>query len=141
MLWGCHAFWKVLENELGPGKSWNLLGSDADGGRKCVHNCKRFSNSFFAISAQHVTAMNVYSSMDAAVMPYICLVTTVTAAAAIFKHCWFRQGPGKCFWGPGIFCNRENGNPLRWPLNGSSINTILSVCSVHADVPAVVVSC
>jgi len=22
--------WKVLENELGPGKSWNSLGSDAD---------------------------------------------------------------------------------------------------------------
>jgi len=31
------------------------------------NNCKKCSNSFFAISSQHVTMMNTYSSMDAAI--------------------------------------------------------------------------
>jgi len=65
---------KVLENEFGPGnlsaRSWNLLGNDADGRRQ---------NSFVAISSQHVTMMNIYSSMDAAIIVYIYvwLVTAV----------------------------------------------------------------
>jgi len=34
-------------------------------------------NSFFAISSQHVTVVNIYSSMDAAVILYKSLVTDV----------------------------------------------------------------
>ena len=34
------------------------------------NNCKKRSVSFFAISSQHVTVMNIYSSMGAAIMLY-----------------------------------------------------------------------
>ena len=38
-------------------------------------NCKTCWNSFFAISSQHVTVMNIYSSVDAAIILYMWLVT------------------------------------------------------------------
>jgi len=67
------------------GKSWNLLGNDADAtmtciyGTPCVNGCKKCSNSYFAISLQHVTVMNIYSSIDAAVILHTCiwLITAV----------------------------------------------------------------
>ena len=34
------------------------------------NNCRKRSISFFAISSQHVTVMNIYSSMGAAIMLY-----------------------------------------------------------------------
>jgi len=64
-------------------KSWNLLGSDADSGRNdadtdakiCasthLYNCRKCSNSLFAISSRHVTVIIIYSSMDAAIILYI----------------------------------------------------------------------
>ena len=63
----------------GSGKSVNLLGNYADGvhndtdaGVKiCANDCKKCWNSFFAISSQHVTVMNIYSSMDAAIILYL----------------------------------------------------------------------
>ena len=63
----------------GSGKSGNLLGNDADGGHNdtdagakiCANDCKKCWNSFFAISSQHVTVMNIYSSMDAAIILYL----------------------------------------------------------------------
>ena len=69
----------------GPGKSWNLLGNDADAVMltqtpKCVRphtsipysTSIKCSNGFFAVSSQsqHVTVMNIYSSMDAAIILY-----------------------------------------------------------------------
>jgi len=78
----------------GPGKSWKskckVLESDADAmtqaagakktsellpavtciyGPSCVNDCKRCSNSFFAIPSQHVTVMNIYSDTDAICVP------------------------------------------------------------------------
>ena len=85
----------VMEIQVqGSGKSWNLLGNDADADGRCqtsellpavtciygtsyVSNCKKCSNSFFAISSQHVIVMNIYSSMDAAILLYMWLVTAV----------------------------------------------------------------
>ena len=90
-----HALWKVLElgceisrtlkvlqsefgvQVRGRGKYGNLLGSDADADIMCVNNCEVFQKFFFAISSQHVTEMNIYSSMDAAIILYILLVTAV----------------------------------------------------------------
>ena len=34
----------------------------------CVNDCKKCSNSFFAIFLQHVTLMNICSSIDAAII-------------------------------------------------------------------------
>jgi len=86
----------------GPGKSRNLLGSDADGrhdadadAKICasahLYNCKKnVPTVFFAISSQHVTVMNTYSTIDAT----ICMVS----------NCWLslylniaglQQSPGK----------------------------------------------
>ena len=79
--------WKVLENELGPGKSWNLFGNDVDGGHNdadadakiCASAhlysvFEQFRCYFFAI---HVTVMNIHSSMDAAaVILYVLRVGT-----------------------------------------------------------------
>ena len=55
-----------------------------------VNNCKKCSNSFFAISLQHVTVMNMNSSMDAAIILYIWLVTAVC-----LEHCWLTTGSWK----------------------------------------------
>jgi len=69
-----------------PGKSWNLLGSDADSGHNdvdahlySVNNCKKCSNSFVAISSQHVSVMKIYSSMDAAIILYTPLYMYVVS--------------------------------------------------------------
>ena len=78
--------WKVLENEFGPEKSWNFLGNDADAGAKIV---------FFAIFSQHVTVMNIYSSMDAAIILYIWLLTAVKNLSIA----GLRQGRGKMLLG------------------------------------------
>jgi len=82
----------------GPGKSWNLLGSDEDGRHsdvdadaKIVNNCKKCSNSLFAISSQHVTVMNVYSGMHAAI--HNCCLSLYLNIAGL-------QGPVKNLWGP-----------------------------------------
>ena len=81
--------------------------------RTCVNNSKKCLNSFFAICSQHVTMMNTYSSMDAAIILYIWLVTAV--CRYIFKHCWLMTPSWKNVFGvlesPGIFCNQECGNP------------------------------
>ena len=69
----------------GRGKSWNLLGSDADGGCNDVDtdakictfahnnfkNCKKCSNSVFAT----FDSDNIYSSMDAVIALYIYMVS------------------------------------------------------------------
>jgi len=95
---------KVLENEFGPGnlsaRSWNLLGNDADGRRQ---------NSFVAISSQHVTVMNIYSSMDAAIIVYICMVSNCCLSLYL-NIAGYDRVLEKCFWRPGIFCNQESGN-------------------------------
>ena len=77
-----------------PGKSWNLLGSDADSGHNdvdadvkicasahlySVNNCKKCSNSFVAISSQHVSVMKIYCSMDAAIILYTPLYMYVVS--------------------------------------------------------------
>ena len=41
----------------------------------CPHTSVLCSNSFFAISLQHVTVMDIYSSMDAAIILYIDMVS------------------------------------------------------------------
>ena len=41
----------------------------------CPHTSVLCSNSFFAISLQHVTVMDIYSSMDAAIVLYIDMVS------------------------------------------------------------------
>jgi len=83
--------WKVLENEFGsgksrkykckvPGKSRNLLGNDVDADAKIcasAHLHSVLELFLFAISAQHVTLMNTYSSVDAAILLCIWLVTAV----------------------------------------------------------------
>jgi len=60
---------------------------------------------FFAISLQHVTVMNIYSSMDAAI------ILSLWTAVCLFKHCWLTTGSWKMLlrsWkNPGFFCNRE----------------------------------
>jgi len=78
----------------GHGKSWNLLGNDADAVLRTQtpkyarpHTSILCSNSFFAISSQHVTVMNIYSSMDAAA---VCLyIETLPAYDRVLE---------KCFW-------------------------------------------
>ena len=111
-----------------PGKSWNLLGSGADSGHSdadadakisCgnfymeyrVNNCKKCSNSFFAISSQHVTVMNIYSSMDAAIILYMWLVTAVylyiLTLLAYDSVLEMLLGSWKS---PGIFCSPVSGN-------------------------------
>jgi len=81
--------WKislVLEILLqGTGKSWNLLGHDSDGlhsvvGADVKISCsnlyiwnimckyKKLSNSFFAVSSQHVTVINIFYSTDATIV-------------------------------------------------------------------------
>ena len=78
--------WKVLENEFGPEKSWNFLGNDADAGAK----------SFFAIFSQHVTVMNIYSSMDVAIVLYILFVTAAFSVSALTLLVGWQEGHPAC---------------------------------------------
>jgi len=51
-------------------------------GISVVNYCKKCLISFFAISLQHVTVMNIYSSTDAAIILYIYICLSL-----VFKHC------------------------------------------------------
>ena len=54
----------------GPRNFCSLLGSDVDAlmRTQTQNNCEKCSNSFFAVSSQHVTVMNIYSSMNTAII-------------------------------------------------------------------------
>jgi len=69
--------------------------------------CKKCSNSFFAISSQHVTVMNRIHTpvwMDAAIILSNCCLSLYLNIAGLW------QGPRKILLGswksPGIFCNQ-----------------------------------
>jgi len=83
--------WEVLENEFGSGKSGKSKCKVLESPGICsamiwtantvmwmqapkyarLHTSILCLNSFCAISPQHVTVMNIYSSMDAAIILYI----------------------------------------------------------------------
>jgi len=141
---GSHASWKVLENEFGhlhytirlladlacyrqiwrhpgPGKwvwSWKVLEFARQWCRRYnmrVHTPLLCSSSFFAIPSQHVTVMNIYSSMNAAIILYIYMVSNCCLCLYL-NIAGLPRGPGKCFWVHGkvleFFCNQESGNPV-----------------------------
>jgi len=118
--------WKVLENKFGhlhytirlladlahyrqiwrhpgPGKwvwSWKVLEFARQWCRRynmCVHTPLLCSSSFFAIPSQHVTVMNIYSSMNAAIILYIYMVSNCCLSLYL-NIAGLLQGPGKCFW-------------------------------------------
>ena len=81
---------------------------------------KKCLNGFFAISSQHVTLMNMYFSMDAAIIlqVYVICMSSNCCLSLYLNIAGLRQGPGKMLLGswksPGILCNQENGNPDEW---------------------------
>jgi len=120
---GSRASWKVLESSgtvlvkfPGRGMARNLLSSDADATPKYarLHISILSWNSFFAVCLQHATVMNIYSSMDAAIIYMVsnCCLSLYLNIAGL------RQGRGKMLLGswksPGFFCNRERWNPVRY---------------------------
>jgi len=48
-----------------------------------VNNCKKCLNNLVAISSQRVSVMNIYCSMDAAIIQCIWLVTAVTVTKTV----------------------------------------------------------
>ena len=80
-----------------------------------VHTPIKCSNIFFAIPSQHVTVMNIYSSIYAAVILYIYMVGNCCSSLYL-DITGLRQGHGKTLLGSwksaGIFCNQESGNAV-----------------------------
>jgi len=63
---------------LGPGKSWSLFGNDADADAKIFMPAHLYSVlEQFLCYSQHVTVMNIYSCMDAAIVLHMWLVAAV----------------------------------------------------------------
>jgi len=52
---------------------------------------KKCSNSFFAISSQHVIVMNIYSSMDGCCY-HTVYIDSNCCLSLYFKHCWLTTG-------------------------------------------------
>jgi len=64
------------------------------------NNGKKCLNSFLAISLQHMTVMNIYSSMDAAVILYTPLYMASKCCLSLyFNVAGLRHGPGKMLLG------------------------------------------
>ena len=107
--------WKVLENEFGPGKSWNLLGNDADADTKIcasTHLCSLFE--------QFLCCFFTACDSDEHILQYGCRYHTIyvvsnCSLSVYLNIAGLRQGPGKMLPGSwkshGIFCNQESGNP------------------------------
>jgi len=71
----CYGTWKVLLNEFCPGKSWYLLGNEADADAKMCTSAHLYSI-YSTVSLQHVTVMNILQ-YGCCYRLYMWLVTAV----------------------------------------------------------------
>jgi len=102
--------WKVLEILVqDPGKFWNFLGydvgcrhNDAGADAKIYKKLAQILFVFYFIYTKKITGGRGCS-------PDLCSNCYLSPYLNIAG---IEQGPGKCFWGPGNFCNQQSGNPV-----------------------------